>query len=597
MKKLSWGVALGASIVLGPSLFPEEASACGGFFCSQNQGVNQAAERIVFATNDDGTVTAVIEIQYQGPSDEFSWLLPIPSVPMGDQIQVGSSLSFQRLQQATNPQYVLTTRVEGTCDSQLNLDGAGGSASGGGFPSSEGGQSTEGDDGVTVEASGLVGSFEWAVISLDSSLSSPADAAVTWLNANDYDVPEGAPGLLGPYLQEGLYLLALKLQKGASAGSIRPIVLTYEGTKPMIPIKLTAVAANDDMGVLTWLLGKGQAVPQNYYALELNEARINLFNPNANYNDVVIAAANEAGGQGFVTEYAQPASMLGGQVWFGFEQTSWESFKAAAMAQPAAERVFTDAVFEYSQWDGFWDVVRQHVELPPGRTLTDVQDCPDCWNGYVVGAGFMAALEKDVIEPARVIQELIDAHPQITRLYSTLSAEEMTVDPLFAYNADLAPISNLHTAERVIECSRGYYTFEAPWRIELPQGGIIRGGPNDVGSWPAEFDEQPANRRILRRGEAGSGKVIEDNSRAIDGAVSTYSNSVPLPPRRLTVPDTRGPALDPETDEQTPGAAASSDTSVAGGCGCKLAPRSEPIGVAFALLGVTLLGTRRRRRR
>src|SRR5688500_10330955 len=64
-------------------------------------------------------------------------------------------------------------------------------------------------------------------------------------------------------------------RRGATAGSIRPIVLTYAATKPMIPIKLTAVAANDDMGVLTWVLGDHQAVPQNYYALELNEARIN----------------------------------------------------------------------------------------------------------------------------------------------------------------------------------------------------------------------------------------------------------------------------------------------------------------------------------
>lgn len=204
MNKSIWSVVLGASLALGTSLIPQEATACGGFFCSQAQGVNQAAERIVFAKNDNGTVTAVIEIQYQGPSDEFSWLLPIPSVPMGDQIQVASSLSFQRLQIATNPQYALTTRIEGTCDTALNI-GAGGSASTGGpFPSSSGGSGGgSADNGVTVEASGLVGSFEWAVISLDSSLSSPADAAVTWLDDNGYDVPAGAPGLLGPYLQEG----------------------------------------------------------------------------------------------------------------------------------------------------------------------------------------------------------------------------------------------------------------------------------------------------------------------------------------------------------------------------------------------------------
>ena len=41
-----------------------------------------------------------------------------------------------------------------------------------------------------VEASGIVGSFEWTVISLDSELDDPADAAVTWLEANDYATPK-----------------------------------------------------------------------------------------------------------------------------------------------------------------------------------------------------------------------------------------------------------------------------------------------------------------------------------------------------------------------------------------------------------------------
>src|SRR6266850_4793272 len=120
MNKQSWGIWLGACAALAIGVTPAPASACGGFFCSQTQGVNQAAERIVFAKNNDGTVTAVIEIQYQGPSDKFSWLLPISSVPMGDQIAVASNVAFQRLQQATNPQYNLTTRVEGTCDAQPN---------------------------------------------------------------------------------------------------------------------------------------------------------------------------------------------------------------------------------------------------------------------------------------------------------------------------------------------------------------------------------------------------------------------------------------------------------------------------------------------
>ena len=64
---------------------------------------------------------------------------------------------------------------------------------------------------------------------------------------------------------------------------------------------------------MTWLLSDARAVPMNYNALELNEARINWFNASSNYNDVVTAAANDAGGQGFVTEFAGRVDHAGGR--------------------------------------------------------------------------------------------------------------------------------------------------------------------------------------------------------------------------------------------------------------------------------------------
>src|SRR5687768_4263170 len=115
MTSKRWAAILGLATAMSGSALAPEARACGGFFCSAAQPVNQAAERIVFAHNSDGTVTAVIEIMYQGPSESFSWLLPISSVPEGDQIAVASKSSFDRLQSATNPQYSLTTRIEGEC--------------------------------------------------------------------------------------------------------------------------------------------------------------------------------------------------------------------------------------------------------------------------------------------------------------------------------------------------------------------------------------------------------------------------------------------------------------------------------------------------
>jgi MYXO-CTERM domain-containing protein len=515
-------------VVFGSS---SPAQACGGFFCSQSQPVNQAAERIVFAENGNGTVTAIIQIMYEGPSENFSWLLPISSVPVGDEIGVASNLAFQRLQQATNPNYSLTTRVEGSCRLTPSPSGTGGTggafAGGGGSAGSGGGPSVDG--GVTVEASGVVGAFEWTVISLDVSLENPEDVAVTWLGDNGYDVPEGAPALLRPYLVDGLYLLALRLTKGADVGSIRPIVLTYSGTHPSIPVKLTAVAANEDMGVMAWVLGSARAVPQNYLSLELNEARINWFNASSNYNDVVIAAADDAGGQGFVTEFAGDASSLANRVWTAFDEQQWASVQMGPYG--SFSELFDTTYGAYGSWDGYWDAVSSAVTLPANVTFADFKLCPNCYSAEVQYSPgeFMTAIEDLVIEPVRRVQEIIDAHPAITRLYTTLSAEEMTLDPLFTFNPDLGDVSNQHTAERIIECSPDLYQWEAPWRIEFPQGGTVRGLPEDVGTWPAELADAPPNFRILREAESGAGRVLEDNSGAIGAILDDYNATVPVP--------------------------------------------------------------------
>jgi hypothetical protein len=587
------GVAT-AGAVLGSS---PSAEACGGFFCSQTQPVNQAAERIVFAENGNGTVTAIIQIMYEGPAESFSWLLPISSVPADDEIGVASNLAFQRLQQATNPNYSLTTRVEGTCREQpppsVSSGGSGGTFAGGGSGGTGGGAV---DGGVTVEASGVVGAFEWTVISLDMSLENPEDVAVTWLGDNGYDVPAGAPALLRPYLVDGLYLLALRLTKGSDVGSIRPIILTYAGTRPSIPVKLTAVAANEDMGVMAWVLGSSRAVPQNYLSLELNEARINWFNAASNYNDVVVAAADDAGGQGFVTEFAGDASTLARTVWTANDEQQWSFVQMGPYASFSA--LFDTTFNAYGSWDGYWDAVASAVTLPANVAFADFKLCPSCYSADVQysPAEFMTAIEDFVIEPVRRVQEVIDTHPTITRLYTTLSAEEMTLDPLFTFNADLGEVDNQHTAERIIECSADLYQWEAPWRIELPQGGVVRGLPEDVGTWPAELADTPPNFRILREAESGTGRVLEDNAATINALLDDYNDSLPVP-----VGSTGG-AGGVGGSAGAAGSAGRGITSASGGSSaagsessCAIGGLGGREGLGWAALGLALLTFRRRR--
>jgi Uncharacterized protein conserved in bacteria (DUF2330) len=553
---------LGGALGLGGLLAPSPAAACGGFFCQATNPVNQAAERIIFAKEELGKVTAVIEIKYQGPSQNFSWLLPVSGVP--EKIGLASTSAFDLLQGQTNPQYNLTVSVEGTCAS--NRLASGGNTA---VPGVSLGGEASGDDhgGVTVEASGVVGAFEWTVISLDASLAEPAEAAVKWLKENGYDVPQGAPGLLGPYLADGLNLLALKLKKGASTGSIRPIVLTYDSEQPMIPIKLTAVAANENMGVLAWVLGEARAVPVNYYALELNEARINWFAASTNYGDVVNAAADDAGGQGFVTEMAGSTIPFKELVWSSYQQQGWDRIQQDTAGDALA--AYRTAIDAFGGSDGLAEAAFAHAKFDPQTTVEMLKDCIQCYPPSSVDGGFVAALRENVVEPLKVVQDLLDRHPQLTRLYTTMSASEMTVDPLFSFNRDLPAVNNIHSAQRIIECSSEYYQDTAPWRIELPSGGVIRSAGQAGFTWPAAFASQPANLRILRAGTSGPGDVLEDNGAEISAALKSYSDSFEAPPPDVPKAHSAG--------------------------GCTVANGSGTTGEAWAaLLGALLLLKRRR---
>jgi hypothetical protein len=369
------------------------------------------------------------------------------------------------------------------------------------------------------------------VVSVASGAAEPAEDAIQWLKDNGYDVPDSAPGLLGPYLEDGLFLLALRLTKGADTGSIRPLVLTYDAEKPIIPVKLTSVAANDDMGVMTWLLGDGRGVPENYRSLELNEARINWFNAATNYNSVVIDAANDAGGQGFVTEFAGDTSAFAQLVWSTGEEDQWQSLITATYS--SFDEMFDTFYGTYSSYDGFWDAIQASVTFTSSVTFEDFKLCPSCYSDEVTfsPSTLVAALESNVIEPMRVIQDLIDSHPTMTRLYTTLSADEMTIDPLFTFNKDLPDVSNLHTADRVIECRPDISQFEAPWRIELPNGGVIRGTAAELnaargGTWPSPLAQLPPNLSVLQRSSTGSGKVLEDNTAKIGSALAAYNSGM-----------------------------------------------------------------------
>lgn len=485
------------------SLVPSVADACGGLFCDAtlDNRVNQAAERIIFVDHGDGRVSAVVEIMYEGRADQFSWLVPVPGIP---EVGLSSTAALDTLQSNTNPRYILRQDTS-SCGREFGVN----NGANNGFNNG----ANNGSGGVTVVAAGDTGPFNWEVIEVDPNLEDPAQVATDWLEAEGYDV--AGPELLREYLEAGMNIIGFRLDKYATAGSIRPVVLTYETDHPMIPIKLTAVAAQDNMGVLTWVVGRSRAVPTNYRHLVLNDALINWFRPSSNYTDVINRAADEAGGQGWVTEFAGDARPQGEAIFPNFFEQAWEGMQTAA-----TDELLRLLLLNFGSLDGVEDVVRTTVELEGDLTFEQLAANPDRHAASATIPDrqvFMDTVLEFVIQPMRDTRDLVMTGEKMTRFFTTLSAPEMTVDPEFEFNADLADYSNVHRATQVYDCGGDLQDLSTPWSAELPSGAIVYGRGT---AWPIEEGELPANRTIEQMSTAGPAEVVRDNSQLIDSRLA-----------------------------------------------------------------------------
>ena len=291
-KRWLWAaLALVLALLVGPGA-PRPASACGGLFC-QNSPVDQNAERIIFTQNHDGTVSAIIQIQYTGWAPDFSWILPLPSPITADDIEVPETAmtAFTELEIQTSPVFIPPALPECALVAMDDMPMA---------------AVAEMEEGVEVFASGEVGPYAFDVIG-----SEDPDALIIWLRDHGYLVTEAMEPLINVYVEEQFVFLAMRLLPDSDAQDIQPVKVTYESDRPMIPLRLTAVAANPDMAVIVWVYADNQAVPTNYAHMEIADEELTFFTFGGNnYRQLMGERADEFGGQAFITEYAAPTREL-----------------------------------------------------------------------------------------------------------------------------------------------------------------------------------------------------------------------------------------------------------------------------------------------
>ncbi len=448
-------VAIGFCCFLFFAGYPSQSLAGGGLF-SAADSVEQTSEQIIFRQDGDIT-TMMVRIRYMGDAEDFGWVIPVPSNPT---ISTGSDLLFTDLELATRPEFSLqrlgrecqVETVSSVVPSAITLDD----------PAVQNVANLD----VQVDQSLDVGPFETLVLQSNNSNDLKA-----WLADNGYLITGRGALLIEDYVQAGMKFVALKLRNDQTEGNIVPIILQFKSDTPVIPIRLTGVSTVDNLGVLVWLLGDVRAVPENYQHVVPNFTRVNWFaDPREaylSYQQLVGDAMDEIGGQGFATDFSGVVENLADHL------VSPSRFEDRLLALQS----LTDVEYLSSVQENFFDsrvrnAIATLLPLPDGQSETLYFSAEGLAVTYTpeqlanARDSLDQLIDEEIIDPVRRSRALIDVDAVLTRLYTTLSAEDMTADPRFVFNSDMPHQQSERLATLGIQC----VDEQTQWQIELGEG-------------------------------------------------------------------------------------------------------------------------------
>jgi MYXO-CTERM domain-containing protein len=570
----SWNsLFVGALALAAPLLVPNTAHACGGTFCDTGPNampVDQTGENILFHLGAT-SVEAHIQIQYDPNSgaEKFAWVIPVTAIP---EFEVGSQFLFNAMLNSSVPSYGLSTSFDFCGDG--NSTGLTGPAQGGDGDGDGGdGDGGQENDEPEVVLKTTVGAFEIAVLQ-----GGTVEGVMQWLGENGYQQDPAAEPILAQYLAEEFLFVAMRLSNRAGVDEIHPIVIRYEGDEPCVPIRLTAIAAVEDMDIRTFFLQDARVVPVNYRHVLVNPLKLDWLNNAANYKEVISMAvdAQEADGNAFVTEFAAPHGIPTFNINPGWSSAPFAAYidSPIGVIEELAQQSLLDCDPEWGTECTFIHpliepILDEFIPVPDGMSSVEFYNCLSCFAAQIDlsawnAGGFVQRLDERIILPAERAVALVEANPYLTRMYTTISPLEMNADPIFKINTSLPDVPNVRIANQTNHC-------DGSATVTLPDGRQVYFPDSTDMTWPDFGDEMPWEEEVDQEAMADNGPLVNlvDNTDKIDELLRDHN-----------------------TREQT---AVTDGLGNGGNCVCSVDDRGRA-GALLGLVALSLLGLVRRRR-
>ena len=281
---VSTRAALSDGMFMPPKLSPRVAG---------QTGVASTAQKAVIIDMLQGQEILLLQTTYQGPAEEFAWVIPVPGLPGKNDVFPASPEFLDVVFGQTTP------RIRTTMDDPVPcVSFAGGSGFAGSLlrTAGFGGHKAE----VVVHQRMKVGMYDAAVLSATG-----AGVLTHWLLDNGFQVPQDATEILATYVEKSWYFVALRIipdeiPASALVEDVDPIGIRFETDRLVFPLTISRASSREETEILLVIMADTAVRCDQLPSVSLPLGQ--TFDPGESYA-TIRRAALQTGGPGVIVEY------------------------------------------------------------------------------------------------------------------------------------------------------------------------------------------------------------------------------------------------------------------------------------------------------
>lgn len=240
---------------------------CGFYVAKADAKLFNKTSQVILVRNGEKTVLTMSS-DFQGDVKEFAMVVPVPVVLKEQDVRVTDRRIFEQLDSYSGPRLVEyhdqlpCNEYDMVLQKSMNA-----------MPTSVREESNESFKDakykVQVVAKYTVGEYDIMILSAEES-----GGLENWLKDNGYKIPENAKSVLEPYIKNDMKFFVVKVnleeQKKLNLETLRPIQISFQSKKFMLPIRLGMANGNGNQDMIVYAFTKnGRVETSNYRTVRM----------------------------------------------------------------------------------------------------------------------------------------------------------------------------------------------------------------------------------------------------------------------------------------------------------------------------------------